>query len=59
MYYSGKKIDEIRDNLENMSAGVIDIIKNGNRIYANGNRLDIENPENFKIIKMIITIIQI
>ena len=51
LYYSGKKIDEIRDNLENMSAGVLDIIKNGNRIYANGNRLDIENPENFKIIK--------
>lgn len=51
LYYSGKKIDEIRDNLENMSAGVLDIIKNGNRIYANGNRLNIENPENFKIIK--------
>jgi len=51
LYYSGKKIDEIRDNLENMSAGVLDIIKNGNKIYANGNRLDIENPENFKIIK--------
>lgn len=51
LYYSGKKIDKIRDNLENMSAGVLDIIKNGNRIYANGNRLDIENPENFKIIK--------
>ena len=51
LYYSGKKIDEIRDNLKNMSAGVLDIIKNGNRIYANGNRLDIENPENFKIIK--------
>lgn len=51
LYYSGKKIDEIRDNLENMSAGVLDIIKNGNRIYANGNRLDIQNPENFKIIK--------
>ena len=51
LYYSGKKIDKIRDNLKNMSAGVLDIIKNGNRIYANGNRLDIENPENFKIIK--------
>ena len=51
LYYSGKKIDEIRDNLENMSAGVLDIIKNGNKIYANGNSLDIENPENFKIIK--------
>ena len=51
LYYSGKKIDEIRDNLENMSAGVLDIIKNENRIYANGNRLNIENPENFKIIK--------
>ena len=51
LYYSGKKIDEIRDNLENMSAGVLDIIKNGNRIYANGNRLDIESPENFEIIK--------
>ena len=51
LYYSGKKIDEIRGNLENISAGVLDIIKNGNRIYANGNRLDIENPENFKIIK--------
>ena len=51
LYYSGKKIDEIRDNLENMSAGVLDIIKNGNRIYANGKRLNIENPENFKIIK--------
>ena len=51
LYYSEKKIDEIRDNLENMSAGVLDIIKNGNRIYANGNRLDIENPENFKVIK--------
>ena len=51
LYYSGKKIDEIRENLENMSAGVLDIIKNGNKIYANGNRLDIENPENFKIIK--------
>ncbi len=51
LYYSGKKIDEIKDNLKIMSAGVLDIIKNGNRIYANGNRLDIENPENFKIIK--------
>ena len=51
LYYQEVKIDEIRDNLENMSAGVLDIIKNGNRIYANGNRLDIENPENFKIIK--------
>lgn len=51
LYYSGKKIDEIRDDLENMSAGVLDIIRNGNRIYANGSRLDIENPENFKIIK--------
>ena len=51
LYYQEVKIDEIRDNLENMSAGVLDIIKNGNRIYANGNRIDIENPENFKIIK--------
>lgn len=51
LYYSGKKIDEIKDNLKIMSAGVLDIIKNGNRIYANGNSLDIENPENFKIIK--------
>ena len=51
LYYSGEKIDEIKDNLKIMSAGVLDIIKNGNRIYANGNRLDIENPENFKIIK--------
>ncbi|WP_374123015.1 DKNYY domain-containing protein [Leptotrichia hongkongensis] len=51
LYYQEVKIDKIRDNLENMSAGVLDIIKNGNRIYANGNRLDIENPENFKIIK--------
>ena len=51
LYYQEVKIDKIRDNLENMSAGVLDIIKNGNRIYANGNSLDIENPENFKIIK--------
>ena len=51
LYYQEVKIDKIRDNLEDMSAGVLDIIKNGNRIYANGNRLDIENPENFKIIK--------
>jgi len=51
LYYSGKKIDEIKDNLKIMSAGIFGIIKNGNRIYANGNRLDIENPENFKIIK--------
>ena len=51
LYYSGEKIDEIRGNLENISAGVLDIIKNGNRIFANGSRIDIENPENFKIIK--------
>ena len=51
LYYSGKKIDEIKDNLKIMSAGIFGIIINGNRIYANGNRLDIENPENFKIIK--------
>ena len=51
LYYSGKKIDEIKDNLKIMSAGIFGIIINGNKIYANGNRLDIENPENFKIIK--------
>ena len=51
LYYQEVKIDKIRDNLEDMSAGVLDIIKNGNRIYVNGNKLDIENPENFKIIK--------
>ena len=34
-----------------MNAGIFGIIINGNKIYANGNRLDIENPENFKIIK--------
>ena len=51
LYYSGKKIDEIRDNLKIMSAGIFGIIINGNKIYANGSRLDIENPENFKIIK--------
>jgi len=51
LYYSGKKIDEIKDNLKIMNAGIFGIIINGNKIYANGNRLDIENPENFKIIK--------
>ena len=51
LYYSGKKIDEIKDNLKIMSAGIFGIIINGNKIYANGSRLDIENPENFKIIK--------
>ncbi|WP_369717536.1 DKNYY domain-containing protein [Leptotrichia alba] len=51
LYYSGKKIDEIRDNLKIMNAGIFGIIINGNKIYANGNRLDIENPENLKIIK--------
>ena len=51
LYYSGKKIDEIKDNLKIMSVGIFGIIINGNKIYANGSRLDIENPENFKIIK--------
>ena len=51
LYYSGKKIDEIKDNLKIMSAGIFGIIINGNKIYANGSRLDIENPENLKIIK--------
>lgn len=51
LYYRGTKIDEIKNNVKIMTAGIIDIVKNGDKFYANGEKIDIEDPETFEIIK--------
>ena len=51
LYYREVKIDKIdKENLQILYSDGIDVIKNGNRIFAEGEKLNIKSPETFEII---------
>ena len=51
LYYQEEKIDKIgKENPQILYSNGIDIVKNGNRIFAEGKKLNIKNPETFEII---------
>ena len=51
LYYRELKIDKFdNENLKILYSGGIDVVKNGNRIFAEGEKLNIKSPETFEII---------
>ena len=51
LYYRELKIDKIdKKNLKILYSGGIDVVKNGNRIFSEGEKLNIKSPETFEII---------
>ena len=51
LYYREVKIDKIdKENLQILYSDGIDVVKNGNRIFAEGEKLNIKSPETFEII---------
>ena len=51
LYYQEMKIDKIdNENFKILYSDGIDVVKNGNKIFAEGKKLNIESPETFEII---------
>ena len=51
LYYRELKIDKFdKKNLKILYSDGIDVVKNGNRIFAEGEKLNIKSPETFEII---------
>ena len=51
LYYQEVKIDKIGNkNLKILYSDGVDLIKNGNKIFAEGKKLNIKSPETFEII---------
>ena len=51
LYYQEVKIDKIDNkNLKILYSDGIDLVKNGNKIFAEGKKLNIKSPETFEII---------
>ena len=51
LYYQEVKIDKIDNkNLKILYSDGVDVVKNGNRIFAEGKKLNIKSPETFEII---------
>ena len=51
LYYQEMKIDKIdNENLKILYSDGIDVVKNGNKIFAEGKKLNIKSPETFEII---------
>ena len=51
LYYQEVKIDKIDNkNLKILYSDGVDVVKNGNKIFAEGKKLNIKSPETFEII---------